>query len=534
MRRALLLSLLLAACGNNNNGGCNNNMKEQYRTGAQCASDSSCPPGQICAAGNICYATCTSPGFQNSMMNSCCECCGFSAPNSGQSSNCDLDLFCKPGCNPGGSGATGCNAGSCTGGQICDTMYNICRTTCSTTNPCPSGQECVSAFDGTNTCNYCRPKGGAGTVGQPCNSSGSSCNTGLTCDPVSNTCLYTCGQGGMNCGGGTGPNCPANYGCDASKNICRPLCQGNVCPSGMGGTCMQAGVCQLCIPSSGGATTIATTTGANHIAVDNNDVYWTTNNDVRRCPLTGCVSSGIQVAVTSSAPVGIAVGNGFVYWNTNGIAVQYCGTGQTCNATPMTLVQRNEVGGGGIAAGNGSVLFSTGSGLYLCPASAPCNSPTRVANGGQEWLAFNMTDFNYYFFDVFNIDKVPNGSSTAMTIGMAQPGPAPRAIAAYENDILLVTDSNIERCSVGGCAGGATLVTSGRSNPHGIVSDGTNFYWTEQGSGQIMKCTFAQGCRSGDMLIVTSGQNSPYDIAVDANFVYWTSMGDGTVKKIHK
>jgi hypothetical protein len=99
--------------------------------------------------------------------------------------------------------------------------------------------------DPNNTsCTFCRPAGGVGTFGHPCNPTGGCNGGGLVCDSVTHTCQYACGNGSMTCG--TGPNCPNGFGCEPSTTICRPLCQGGSCPDG---TCTTAGQCQLCIPS---------------------------------------------------------------------------------------------------------------------------------------------------------------------------------------------------------------------------------------------------------------------------------------------
>jgi hypothetical protein len=74
--------------------------------------------------------------------------------------------------------------------------------------------------------------------------------------------------------------------------------------------------------------------------------------------------------------------------------------------------------------------------------------------------------------------------------------------------------------------GGApqTLVPN-QNRPHGIASDGTDIFWVDYASGDVMTA----GTDGSNPTPIVSGQSSPRDIAVDANNVYWTNWGDGTV-----
>jgi hypothetical protein len=167
----------------------------------------------------------------------------------------------------------------CSSGQVCDSLINICRQLCTSTadggSSCPVGFDCI--VDAQSTCHICRPKGGPGTFGAACSGS-NSCGSGLTCDPIGKTCLFTCGTGNMVCG--SFGNCPNGSGCDPMMgNVCRSLCTGGQCPSGSMCVTPSGSSCQICRPSAtSGPTTLATTPGANPIAVDGTS-DWTNKGD---------------------------------------------------------------------------------------------------------------------------------------------------------------------------------------------------------------------------------------------------------------
>ena len=90
------------------------------------------------------------------------------------------------------------------------------------------------------------------------------------------------------------------------------------------------------------------------------------------------------------------------------------------------------------------------------------------------------------------------------------------------------------RVSTGG--GTRTTLASGQSDPEGIAVDARGVYWTNAGSGTVMKVPKITGDAfgGGTPTALASGQSDPYGIAVDATFVYWTDYTSGTVMKLPK
>src|SRR5262245_55417867 len=248
MRGLLWVLLFCAACkGDNNSGPCpSNDQNNNYRSGATCSNAGTCPPNQICTSENVCRRICSTPELSGTSGTNC-ECSGPIAPGTLNGDACDIDHYCRQRCSGGPPGPGQCTQSSgCPSGTICDSLVTICRRTC--TGPdggtCGVGFECV--VDTSNGCNICRPKPAAGSLGGAC-ATGDRCGTGLTCDPVSKTCLLNCGTGSMACG--NFGNCPNSFGCDPAINACRPLCQGGQCPNG--GTCSTpaGSSCPICTPS---------------------------------------------------------------------------------------------------------------------------------------------------------------------------------------------------------------------------------------------------------------------------------------------
>jgi hypothetical protein len=533
MKPAAIALLVLVAAGCKDNG---NNNGSQYRIGAPCSPNGTCPPGQTCISGNVCSLGCSTPGPGMGGNSQCSSNCGNNP--SGCMFSCDIDLFCKQGCNPNGGS---CTPGSCTGGnQICDSSFNVCRQRCGGGGAdggggCPSGQECFN--DPQNQgCPYCRPRGVAGTFGQPCANGNMCFNNGgsmLTCDSVSHTCLYNCGMGPMNCG--VGPTCPSGYGCDTQGNICRPLCTAGNCPSGTNGVCVTSGSCSICrgTPSNtdGGTnspTTLATTPGANHLVIDAVNVYWTTNNDIRRCAIGGCMNQPDQVAVGGN-PVGITLASGQLYWNSNGVAIYSCPATGTCGS-PTPIGQSSEPGGGAIAVGNGKILWSTGSHIYQCPQSGCGGPPTSIdmPSVSPQWIAFDNSNLNFYLGD--GVDLYTYGgalSRTSLGAGTIV------GITVDINEVFWTTRNNqVKHCTVSGCNDNPDILVNGGGNLQGIAVDSQSIYWTDIMQGKVMKCVRAN-C-GGSTTPAITGQNQPVDVAVDNTNIYWTNLGDGTVKKMPK
>ena len=66
--------------------------------------------------------------------------------------------------------------------------------------------------------------------------------------------------------------------------------------------------------------------------------------------------------------------------------------------------------------------------------------------------------------------------------------------------------------------GAPTPLASGQNTPYDIAVDGTSVYWTDPGSGTVMKVPLG----GGSPTTLASGLPGPGRIAVDGTSVYWT------------
>jgi hypothetical protein len=83
--------------------------------------------------------------------------------------------------------------------------------------------------------------------------------------------------------------------------------------------------------------------------------------------------------------------------------------------------------------------------------------------------------------------------------------------------------------------GGCPAQVIGQQNvPHGVASDGTNLFFTNQGTAQLLGSVQRVPVGGGNPTPIATNQASPTDVVLDANNVYWTNQGDGSVWKSDK
>lgn len=97
------------------------------------------------------------------------------------------------------------------------------------------------------------------------------------------------------------------------------------------------------------------------------------------------------------------------------------------------------------------------------------------------------------------------------------------ATNAYFYDAPPAGPVGVASCALAGCAAPTMLVAG--TYPGRIVTDATNVYWSNEGTGtyagDILACA-KTGC-GGIPTVLASGQGNPIDVAVDASNVYWTT-----------
>lgn len=491
------------------------------------------------------------------------------------------------------SGATErCSSGAC--GFTCNAGYKSCgsgcipTSECCSTADCASGQECLGgscACDSTscaqgccdgNTCvlSSSQTNAACGTGGQACGA----CTGGIVCANGS------CGQcsAESQCGSyGSGYMCcPAGAGtcidtetdpndCGSCGTVClaNETCSGGTCEcaspytlcgascldlqtdpencgacghSCLGGTC-SSGECQpvLVAPNPTGYDMEA-------VATDGTYLYWATTangGDLRKCALSNCsgttatLASGVSIADALAIDNGNArvfggTTNGLDYTTTSGgsLSPWYASLPSGGGATSVSIDRStgsvywtlfdsgtyattltgaalqqimSSVGCALGVAEDASKVYQTdscGNRLLACPLGSACGSSPSV-------ILSNVPGPNQLYFD---------GTYLWMTAA---------GVSTYDPQY---GDGGLWRCNAGGTS--CRELYNGQALAFGVVSDGTNVYWTDNWSGDIMKSPVG-GATSPTMVANTPRAR---DIVDDGNAIFWIAQAGAGVYMLAK
>jgi hypothetical protein len=242
------------------------------------------------------------------------------------------------------------------------------------------------------------------------------------------------------------------------------------------------------------------------IAVDSTYVYWADNSGgnrgIRRMPLGGGAVTTLAT-VNANSLESIAVSSSAVFWTDIGagtvMSVPLAGGEVTALASSQNNPANIAVDETNVYWTNLGTWKSDETTSYVDGAvmSVPLRggTPTALATGVSKPEAITVDAVNIYWGSVGaqnTVMQLPKGGGTAIALNV---GPG-----------------------------------SGTTGPGllGIVSDGTNVYWTDEYYGFVLKAPVG----GGSITMLASSQDAPTALTIDATDVYWLNFGTGSVMKV--
>ena len=401
--------------------------------------------------------------------------------------------------------AYGCSINSdCNAPLIC--AFTRCHSECTESRDCPTGQRCVLS-------------GTSGVCQLPAESScsaGAMCASPLVCAP-DQQCRNSC-QTAAQCVEGQSCSSDACFdsieiGTDAGSDA-----SASDAPAGDG--------------NAGAIVTLATAQ-ANPlgVAVDGENLYWTTNQGVMAMPLSG----GAPMLLASS-PGGnslVRSDGANVFWTSQ---AQGTVSRVAIGGGPVATLAMGESAPLGIALDASNVYFTSAMGTYSVPKLG--GAVTEISGGSGGGIVSDGT--NVYWVNPGGGEVLSNPGQEIEAEGQMTPTDITiDALNLYWTNAH-GTDSVVmlPLSSLGTGKMMPTAIASDQPSPERIATDGVSVYWANAGcpggectgAGSIAKVAVA----GGSVITVAAGQSGPTSLAVDATFVYWASTGDGTVKKTAK
>lgn len=227
--------------------------------------------------------------------------------------------------------------------------------------------------------------------------------------------------------------------------------------------------------------------GAQGIATDDASVYWVARapNSLSRCPKSGCDAGVMHLATAGELARGIALDERNVYW-----------TDQADFA--VRVVSKNSTDAGS------TILWQSDAGA----------TPFEIATDGQR-LYVTGDDGKLYVL----------GADGGLITSINAPG-TPEAVGVALDDRAVYWTFDDLTAGTIYMALKSTLspipLASSQKAPNAVVTDGTNLYWTNFGTGgftgSIMTCPISS-CSTPTVL--ANGLSQPVALVVDDTSVYW-------------
>ncbi len=233
------------------------------------------------------------------------------------------------------------------------------------------------------------------------------------------------------------------------------------------------------------------------IAVDAQNVYWTTSTSIQSCAISGCGCAPTTIASGLTDPTALAVGGGRVYWSA------------WTNGSPYT----------------GQV--------ESCPVGGCVGAPTLLAGAlsGPLGVAVDTTDV--YWVDTYGplMECARSGCDAGpialWSAGGGDGGVESIGVVADSTNLYWTNggDGTVMQCAKSDCTATLAKLASGQANPSGIAVDATSVYW--RGGANVYRCAIG-GC-NGSPDVVAAGASTSFSwdaaLAVNSTRVFWTQQG---------
>jgi hypothetical protein len=299
---------------------------------------------------------------------------------------------------------------------------------------------------------------------------------------------------------------------------------------------------------NGGAPTtiVGPTTEIDNLAIDGDNVYFTTPGSVLRCPLTGCGGAPSVVASLQVNPYEIVTNGSAIYYTTLGATAILTCPVTGCGSSPTVFADTGAVPLD--IATDGTHLYWTsvladagtsGGSVSTCPLTGCTGAPTLLA-GGQYLYNTPNSSLSTDGANVYWINA--SGSGTIVKCAVGGCGGAPTVLGPVWGNVSYPTYADgayvywadygaVYRCLGAGCSSMPTQVYSGPAGGKLVSADASGLYFLQKPGyvGPLLKCPPC-GC-SGDPVAAVPA-NSPNNQAVvqevvtDGAKVYWVDPGD--------
>jgi hypothetical protein len=235
-------------------------------------------------------------------------------------------------------------------------------------------------------------------------------------------------------------------------------------------------------PLAGGTATMLASSSAGSslfgaIAVDASNVYWTADHAVQSAPIAGG-SPAMFSATPGAGPINIVLDAATVYWS------------QASGPTFLDIMSQPKAGGssrrygggngelthGGIAA-DATTIYWTSAGAIRKAAKASGSMETMVTKAGTSPGGIVVAGTTLYWMDDAAVMTVPVAGGTATTLAsVSTPAQGPQAIAVDADSVYFGDANGLEKVAL---SGGTPTTLAGNVSVVAIAVSDSNVYFTD-------------------------------------------------------